>query len=65
MRIRGQPAIDIQIDDNGYIVLKQDGEDGEQAVSFAPAYAPKVASAIAELQDFAQKKFEKQELEEV
>ncbi len=65
MRIRGQSAIDIQIDDNGYIVLRQDTDEGEQAITFAPAYASKVAAAIAELQDFAQRKFEKQELEEV
>jgi hypothetical protein len=65
MRIRGQSAIDIQIDENGYIVLRPDGDEGEQAITFAPAYASKVAAAIAELQDFAQKKFEKQELEEV
>ena len=64
MRIRGQSDIDIQIDEHGYIVLRQDTVDGEQVITFAPAYAPKVAAAIAELQDFAQRKFEKEELEE-
>ena len=65
MRIRGQSDIEIQINEHGYIVLKQQDEDGEHSITFAPAYAPKVAAAINELQDFAQKKFEKYELEEV
>ena len=36
--------------------------DGEHTITFAPAYASKVADAISQLQDFAQKKFEKSEL---
>ena len=65
MRIKGQSDIEIQIDENGYICLKQNDGDGEHTIVFAPAYAPKVAGAINELQDFAQKKFEKYEPEEV
>ena len=60
MLIKGQSDIEIQISDIGYICLKQrlDGE-GDQVVTFAPAYAAKVAAAISQLQDFAQRKFEK------
>ena len=59
MLIRGQSDIEIYISDSGYICLKQPGSEGEQLVSFAPAYVPKVAGAISQLQEFAQKKFEK------
>jgi hypothetical protein len=64
MMIKGQSDIEIQISDFGYITLKQQDGDGEQIISFAPAYASKVAGAISQLQDFAQKKFEKSELVE-
>ena len=64
MMIKGQSDIEIQISDFGYITLKQQDADGEQIISFAPAYASKVAGAISQLQDFAQKKFEKSELVE-
>jgi hypothetical protein len=59
MLIKGQSDIEIQISDHGYICLKQQDGDGEHVVSFAPAYAAKVANAISELQEFAQRKFEK------
>jgi hypothetical protein len=59
MVIKGQSDIEIHISDLGYICLKQNDGDGEHVVSFAPAYAGKVASAIAQLEEFAQKKFEK------
>jgi hypothetical protein len=63
MRIKGQQDIDIFISDSGYICLKQKDElDGERIVEFAPAYGAKVASAISQLQEFAQAKFEKAEL---
>jgi hypothetical protein len=62
MVIRGQSDIEIHISDLGYICLKQQDAEGEHVISFAPAYAAKVAGAIAQLQDFAQKKFEKSEL---
>ncbi len=62
MVIKGQSDIEIKISDIGYICLKQNDGDGEHVVSFAPAYAAKVASAISQLQDFAQAKFEKSEL---
>jgi hypothetical protein len=66
MRIKGQQDIDIFISDAGYICLKQKDElDGERIVEFAPAYGPKVATAINQLQEFAQAKFEKAELIEV
>jgi len=66
MRIKGQADIDISISESGYIVLKQKDEiDGEKVIEFAPAYGPKVASAISSLQEFAQVKFEKAELAEV
>lgn len=58
MLIKGQSDIEIYISDTGYICLKQENEEGEQLITFAPAYAAKVAPAIAQLQDFAQKKFE-------
>ena len=59
MVIKGQSDIEIHISDLGYICLKQQDGEGEHIVSFAPAYASKVASAIAQLEEFAQKKFEK------
>jgi hypothetical protein len=63
MLIKGQSDIEIQISDMGYIVLRQRiSGDGDHVVTFAPAYAPKVTAAIAQLQEFAQKKFEKSEL---
>ena len=62
MMIRGQSDIEIHISELGYICLKQKDVEGEHVISFAPAYAAKVAGAIRELQDFAQKKFEKTEL---
>jgi hypothetical protein len=63
MRIKGQSDIDIFISDSGYICLKQKDEiDGERMIEFAPAYGPKVAGAISQLQEFAQAKFEKAEL---
>ena len=66
MIIKGQSDIEIQISEHGYITLRQyDSAGGENVVNFAPAYAPKVASAITDLQDFAQKKFEKYAPEEV
>ena len=66
MRIKGQQDIDIFISDSGYICLKQKDEvDGERIVEFAPAYGAKVASAISQLQEFAQAKFEKAELADV
>jgi hypothetical protein len=61
MVIKGQSDIEIHISDLGYICLKQQDGDGDHVISFAPAYASKVAGAIAQLQDFAQKKFEKSE----
>ena len=64
MVIRGQSDIEIHISDLGYICLKQHDDDGEQVITFAPAYATKVAGAISHLQDFAQRKFEKSELVE-
>jgi hypothetical protein len=62
MVIKGQSDIEIHISDIGYICLKQNDADGEHTITFAPAYASKVADAISQLQDFAQKKFEKSEL---
>ena len=64
MVIKGQSDIQIQISDLGYICLTQNDGDGEHTISFAPAYAAKVAVAISQLQEFAQKKFEKSELDE-
>jgi hypothetical protein len=65
MRIKGQQDIDIFISDSGYICMKQkDDLDGERVIEFAPAYGPKVAGAISQLQEFAQAKFEKAELVE-
>ena len=64
MVIKGQSDIEIHISDIGYITLKQQDDDGEHVISFAPAYASKVAGAINQLQDFAQKKFEKSDLDE-
>ena len=60
--IKGQSDIEIHISDIGYITLRQQDGNGEQTISFAPAYAAKVAGAISQLQDFAQRKFEKSEL---
>jgi hypothetical protein len=66
MRIKGQQDIDIFISEAGYICMKQkDDLDGERVIEFAPAYGPKVAGAISQLQEFAQAKFEKAELVEV
>jgi hypothetical protein len=60
MRIKGQADIEVFISDGGYICLKQKDEvDGEKVIEFAPAYGPKVATAISTLQEFAQAKFEK------
>ena len=39
-----------------------DDGDGEHTITFAPAYASKVAGAISQLQEFAQRKFEKSEM---
>ena len=65
MRIKGQADIEIFITDSGYICLKQQRDvDGEQLIELAPAYGAKVAGAIANLQEFAQAKFEKAELVE-
>lgn len=65
MLIKGQPDMEVQISNQGYITIKQyDAAGTENTVEFAPAYAPKLAAAINELQDFAQKKFEKYEPEE-
>ncbi len=64
MLIKGQSDIEIQISDLGYICLKQQDDEGDQMITFAPAYAAKVAAAIAQLQEFAQKKFEKSEPED-
>ncbi len=64
MLIKGQSDIEIHISDLGYICLKQQDVEGDQTITFAPAYASKVAAAIAQLQEFAQKKFEKSEPEE-
>ena len=64
MVIKGQSDIEIHISDIGYITLKQQDGDGEHVIRFAPAYASKVAGAINQLQDFAQKKFEKSEIDE-
>lgn len=62
MVIKGQSDIEIQISDLGYICLKQrNGDDSDHVITFAPAYAPKVANAISQLQEFAQRKFEKSE----
>jgi hypothetical protein len=61
MLIKGQPDIEIRISDIGYICLKQEDGEGDQIITFAPAYASKVAAAISQLQEFAQKKFEKTE----
>lgn len=62
MLIRGQADIEIFISENGYICLRQETDAGEQLISFAPAYAAKLAPAIAQLQEFAQRKFEAAEL---
>jgi hypothetical protein len=64
MVIKGQSDIEIHISDICYICLKQQDADGEHIVSFAPAYASKVAGAISQLQEFAQRKFEKSEIDE-
>jgi hypothetical protein len=64
MVIKGQSDIEIHISDIGYICLKQQDADGEHIVSFAPAYASKVAGAISQLQEFAQRKFEKSDIDE-
>jgi hypothetical protein len=64
MLIKGQSDIEIHISDLGYICLKQQDGEGDHVISFAPAYASKVADAISQLQEFAQKKFEKSDLVE-
>jgi hypothetical protein len=64
MVIKGQSDIEVHISDIGYICLKQANGDGDHIISFAPAYASKVAAAISQLQDFAQRKFEKSEFVE-
>lgn len=65
MLIKGQPDMEVQISEHGYICIRQyDTTGNENVVEFAPAYAPKLAAAITELQDFAQKKFEKHVPEE-
>jgi hypothetical protein len=64
MVIKGQSDIEIHISDIGYICLKQQDGEGDHIISFAPAYASKVAGAISQLQEFAQKKFEKSEFVE-
>ena len=64
MVIKGQSDIDIHLSDIGDLCLQQPDADGEHVVSFAPAYAAKVAGAISQLQDFAQKKFERCEPDE-
>lgn len=62
MLIKGQLDIEIHISDAGYICLKQRQDlEGDQVIEFAPAYAAKVATAITQLQEFAQRKFEKSE----
>lgn len=62
MLIKGQSDIEIHISDMGYITLTQRQDvDGEQVITFAPAYAPKLAAAISHLQDFAQQKFDTSE----
>jgi len=65
MLIKGQADIEIQISEHGYICIRQVDDAGEQVIQFAPAYAPKLANAIIELQEFAQRKFEKYQPEEV
>ena len=62
MLIKGQSDIEIQISDMGYICLRQQDVEGAHEISFAPAYASKVAAAISQLQEFAQKKFEKSQI---
>jgi hypothetical protein len=64
MVIKGQSDIEVQISDIGYICLKQQNGDGDHIISFAPAYAAKIAGAISQLQEFAQRKFEKSALVE-
>jgi hypothetical protein len=59
MRIKGQADIEVFISDGGYICLRQEREDGEQLIEFAPAYGTKIAEAISSVQEFAQSKFEK------
>lgn len=64
MVIKGQSDIEVHISDIGYICLKQQNGDGEHIITFAPAYASKIAGAINQLQEFAQRKFEKSALVE-
>ena len=64
MVIKGQSDIEVQISDIGYICLKQQNGDGDHIITFAPAYAAKIAGAISQLQEFAQRKFEKSALVE-
>ena len=64
MVIKGQSDIEVQISDIGYICLKQQNGDGDHIITFAPAYAAKIAGAISQLQEFAQRKFDKSALVE-
>lgn len=64
MVIKGQSDIEVHISDIGYICLKQQNGDGDHVITFAPAYASKIAGAINQLQEFAQRKFEKSALVE-
>jgi hypothetical protein len=64
MVIKGQSDIEVHISDIGYICLKQQNGDGDHVITFAPAYAAKIAGAISQLQEFAQRKFEKSALVE-
>jgi hypothetical protein len=64
MVIKGQSDIEVQISDIGYICLKQQNGDGDHIITFAPAYASKIAGAISQLQEFAQRKFDKSALVE-
>ena len=64
MVIKGQSDIEVHISDIGYICLKQQNGDGDHVISFAPAYASKIAGAISQLQEFAQRKFDKSALVE-
>jgi len=64
MVIKGQSDIEVHISDIGYICLKQQNGDGDHVITFAPAYASKIAGAISQLQEFAQRKFDKSALVE-
>lgn len=65
MVIKGQSDIEVFVSDDGYICLKQRPDyDGDQLIVVAPAYASKIAGAIAALQGQAQQRFEKAPPEE-